>query len=81
MVEKFAAETQSLKLHRIVDLKAALDRIENLYGTGFTEQSHSEYKDVLLTVVKKVASGSCSHPPTWSKELLKSADYIGYFDR
>lgn len=78
MVEKFAAEV--LKLNKIVDLKAELFGVEKQYSDGMISESHYSFHRIMEAVLKKIASGSCSHEPSRAKLLLVTGQTIGYLE-
>jgi len=62
-----------MKLNKITDLRDVICYWEHCAE----ERSKSPVtlatdKQVIVEeVIRKIASGSCSHPPTWCKELLR----------
>lgn len=63
-----------MKLHRIDDVKREVEAIRTNAWDMTDEEEAKRKLDLTLKVVRKIAAGSCTHPPTWCKELLKLWD-------
>ena len=62
-----------MKFNKIGDLRAVICEWEKEFNDRAISPTVAMTQKQLITeeVIRKIASGSCAHPPTWCKELLR----------